>query len=45
MSMVTTYGFFSYGGVAISGKTVAAGAEGTKVGNNKNQGAAFVFGP
>ena len=39
------YSFFSYGGAAVSGNTVAVGAAGTKVGTNKDQGAAYVFGP
>jgi hypothetical protein len=39
------FAFFSYGGAAISGNTAAVGALGTKVGTNKDQGAAYVFGP
>jgi trimeric autotransporter adhesin len=39
------YSFFSYGGAAISGKTVAVGAAGAAVGSNADQGAAYVFGP
>jgi hypothetical protein len=38
------FSFFSFGGAAISGTTIAVGAAGTKVGSNNDQGAAYIFG-
>ncbi len=38
------FSFFSFGGAAISGLTIAVGAAGTKIGSNSDQGAAYIFG-
>ena len=36
--------FFSFGGAAISGTTIAVGAAGATIGGNSDQGAAYIFG-